>query len=98
MLLAYQATTKKPFQIQINVRASYVALRDIFTSCWEPKYTCIDINGMHDAVPPDLNTPLSDESFLGRYDMVADHCSNSHVFNVGEGYRTIHRLCKPGPG
>lgn len=59
------------------------------------KYTCIDMNGMHDAVPHDLNTPLSDESLLGRYDMVTDHCSNSHVFNVGEGYRTIHRLCKP---
>ena len=59
------------------------------------KYTCIDMNGMHDAVPHDVNTPLSDESLLGRYDMVTDHCSNSHVFNVGEGYRIIHRLCKP---
>lgn len=60
------------------------------------EYACIDMNGMHYAVPHDLNTPLSDESLLGRYDMVNDHCSNSHVFNVGEGYRTIHRLCKPG--
>jgi len=60
------------------------------------EYACIDMNGMHHSVPHDLNTPLRDESLLGRYDMVNDHCSNSHAFNVGESYRTIHRLCKPG--
>ena len=60
------------------------------------EYACIDMGGMHNAVPHDLNTPLGDESLAGRYDMVTDHCSNSHVFNVGESYRTIHRLCKPG--
>jgi len=59
-------------------------------------YSSIDYNGEHNAIPHDLNTPMTDESLLGKFDMVTDHCANSHVFNTAEAYRTIHRLCKPG--
>ena len=60
------------------------------------EYAAIDMNGEHHSVPHDLNTPMTDESMLGKFDLVTDHCANSHVFNTAEAYRTIHRLCKPG--
>jgi len=59
-------------------------------------YSCIDISGAHDAIPVDLNEPLADENLYGKFDMVTDHGTNEHVFNVAETYRTMHRLCKVG--
>jgi len=59
-------------------------------------YASIDYNGEHNSIPHDLNMPMTDQSLLGKFDMVTDHCANSHVFNAAEAYRTIHRLCKPG--
>ena len=56
------------------------------------EYAAIDMNGEHHSVPHDLNTPMTDESMLGKFDLVTDHCANSHVFNTAEAYRTIHRL------
>jgi hypothetical protein len=60
------------------------------------KYSSIDLNGEHGSIPLDLNQPLTDASLWGKYDLVADHGTNEHVFNVVEAYRTMHRLCKPG--
>lgn len=58
------------------------------------EYSCIDLNGQHGAVSLDLNFPLQDASLYNKYDLVTDHGSNEHVFNVAEAYRTMHRLCK----
>lgn len=60
------------------------------------KYSCVDLNGQHDAIPLDLNFPLENKALYGQYDLVTDYGSNEHVFNVAEAYRTMHRLCKPG--
>ncbi|MBL8024251.1 MAG: hypothetical protein JNK54_08245 [Elusimicrobia bacterium] len=60
------------------------------------EYRCIDLNHNYGAIPHDLNLPFTDSTLLGQFDMVTDHGTNEHVFNIGETYRTVHRLCKPG--
>lgn len=60
------------------------------------EYRCIDLNKVYGAIPHDLNAPFTDASLYERFDLVTDHGTNEHVFNVAETYRTMHRLCKPG--
>lgn len=59
------------------------------------KYSCIDMNNEVGAIPIDLNFPLEDMTLYSQYDLVTDHGTCEHVFNVSEAYRTMHRLCKP---
>ena len=61
-----------------------------------PKYTCIDLGGKHESIQHDLNLPLTDSELAGQFDLVTDHCTNPHVFNIAEAYRTMHRLCRTG--
>lgn len=58
------------------------------------KYSCFDLNKELKAIPHDLNLPLEDVRLYGQYDLVTDHGCNEHAFNIGEAYRTMHRLCK----
>lgn len=58
------------------------------------KYSCIDLDREHGAIPLDLNFPLEDLSLYGQYDLVTDYGNNEHVFNTVEAYRSMHRLCK----
>jgi len=60
------------------------------------QYACADFSRQHGAIPIDLNNPLEDKSLYGQYDLVTDCGTNEHVFNTGEAYRTMHRLCRPG--
>jgi len=59
-------------------------------------YDCIDINGEHGAISHDLNYQLKEQALAGKYDLVTDHGSCEHVFNVAQAYRTMHEVCKPG--
>lgn len=59
-------------------------------------YTCTDILEYHGAAKLDLNYPLTDKELYNKFDLVTDHGTNEHVFNTGEAYRTMHRLCRPG--
>lgn len=60
------------------------------------KYSCIDLNGKYGAISHDINLPLEDSMLYGQYDLVTDHGTNEHAFNIAETYRTMHRLCKVG--
>jgi hypothetical protein len=60
------------------------------------EYASIDINSELGAINHDLNKPFEDKSKFGKYDLVTDHGSCEHVFNVPECYKTIHNLTKPG--
>ncbi len=60
------------------------------------EYTSIDINGEYNSIPHDLNEPFNDKSKFNKYDIVTDYGSCEHVFNVGECYKTLHNLLKPG--
>jgi hypothetical protein len=57
-------------------------------------YTCLDINKTNDSVFVDLNLPFDDIEHLEKYDLVTDFGNNEHVFNVGEAYKTMYKLCK----
>ena len=59
-------------------------------------YNSIDINGIYNAIPHDLNEPFNDKSMFNKFDIVTDFGSCEHVFNVGECYKTLHNLLKPG--
>jgi len=72
------------------------ALRPFWRLLGATSAVCSDINREHGATYIDLNQPLNDAALQGRYDLVTDFGNNEHVFNVGEAYRTMHRLCRPG--
>jgi SAM-dependent methyltransferase len=59
------------------------------------EYASIDLNGEEGAIPHDLNLPFDDAAHVGRYDLVTDHGSCEHVFDVAQAYRTVHRLARP---
>ena len=73
-----------------------VSARNFYQLLGINDYHCIDLNQVYGAIPHDLNQPLDDPSFHGQFDLVTDHGTNEHVFNIAETYRTMHRLCKPG--
>ncbi|MDP1809594.1 MAG: hypothetical protein Q8L35_08675 [Actinomycetota bacterium] len=58
------------------------------------KYASVDLGGEFGSIPIDLGEPLSNPEQYGQFDVVTDHGTNEHVFNVPEAYRTMHRLCK----
>jgi SAM-dependent methyltransferase len=60
------------------------------------EYHSLDLNEQHGAIAHDYNLPLEDTSLYSKFDLVTDHGSCEHAFNIGEAYRTMHRLCKPG--
>ena len=59
-------------------------------------YQCIDINGEHGAIVHDLNKPFDDSFKFNQFDIVTDHGSCEHIFNISECYKTVHNLAKPG--
>lgn len=76
--------------------APRVAAKYFYEALGVNNYACVDLNGDHQAVKIDLNEPLKDKSLYAKFDLVTDHGTNEHVFNVAEAYRSMHRLAKPG--
>jgi hypothetical protein len=60
------------------------------------EYQCMDMNGDYGAIVHDLNKPFEDRSKFNKFDIVTDHGSCEHVFNIAECYRTMHNLTKLG--
>ena len=60
------------------------------------EYQSIDLSGDYGAIVHDLNKPFEDKSKFNKFDIVTDHGSCEHVFNIAECYRTMHNLAKPG--
>ena len=73
-----------------------VSARHFYRLLGIDEYKCIDLNQAYGAIPHDLNLPIEDLSLFNEFDLVTDHGTNEHVFNIAETYRTLHRLCKPG--
>ena len=68
----------------------------IYESLGIKEYQCMDINSDYGAIVHDLNKPFEDKSKFNKFDIVTDHGSCEHVFNIAECYRTMHNLAKPG--
>lgn len=57
------------------------------------KAVAIDINGTPDALRLDLNGPIE----LGeQFDLVINHGTAEHVFNIGQVFKTMHDHCIDG--
>lgn len=59
------------------------------------EYSCVDADGRYGAQVWDLNVPIPEEH-RGRYDLVTDHGTLEHVFNVFQGFKNVHDLAHPG--
>ena len=70
--------------------------RGLYELLGASEYTSFDLSGEDGAIAHDLNVPFDDHAHLGRYDLVTDHGSCEHVFDIAEAYRTVHRLARPG--
>lgn len=68
----------------------------LYESLGIKEYQCIDISGKGDAIVHDLNKPFEDQSKFNKFDIVTDHGSCEHVFNIPECYKTMHNLTKLG--
>lgn len=61
------------------------------------EYACIDADGRHNALVFDLTCDLRrDYNFNRQYDLVTNHGTTEHVFDVAAGFRNIHNLCRKG--
>lgn len=54
----------------------------------------VDMNGTLEALRQDLNAPLN----LGgeQFDVVINHGTAEHIFNIAQVFRSIHDHCQPG--
>ena len=60
------------------------------------EYRSFDLNEDLGSISHDYNLPFEDKTLWSKFDLVTDHGACEHAFNIGEAYRTMHRLCKPG--
>ena len=56
------------------------------------KRKAVDLHGTPDALQYDLNRPV----LLGRHQIVINTGTLEHLFDVAQGFRTIHDSCKAG--
>jgi len=70
--------------------------RYFYESLGIKEYQCMDTNGDYGSIVHDLNKPFEDKSKFNKFDIVTDHGTTEHVFNIAECYKTMHNLTKPG--
>lgn len=72
----------------------FAIAKDFYADLFAPsKVLAVDMNGTPDALRHDLNhsLPITD-----RFDVVMNHGTAEHVFNIAQVFATIHRHTKPG--
>ena len=70
--------------------------KNLFKTLGLNEYQSIDINSEHGAIGHDLNNPFEDVSMFNKFDLVTDFGTCSHIFNIPECYKTMHKLVKTG--
>ena len=68
-------------------------LRPIFTVFSVSTSKSIDVDDTRATYRVDLNRP---DIQLSEYDVVTNFGTTEHVFNIGEAFKTVHNLTKPG--
>lgn len=59
-------------------------------------HTSIDINGRNGACSVDLSVPITDEYWLGRFDILTNMGTLEHVSDQYECWRNMHNLVRIG--
>ena len=73
----------------------YKGAAEFYTTKLEARrYESIDANGQG-TILHDLNLPLP-LPFHGAFDLATDFGTIEHIFDIGEAWRTLHYLVKPG--
>lgn len=68
--------------------------KEFYKQLFEPsRIVSVDFNGSEQAWRCDLNAPLPS---LGLFDIVINHGTAEHIFNIGQVFRSIHDACKVG--
>jgi len=71
--------------------------RDFFSNLGFESVAALDISPYEGAdIIGDLNDPNCAERIADQYDLVYDHGTVEHVFDVSTAFRTINRLVRPG--
>jgi SAM-dependent methyltransferase len=71
----------------------FTAQRDFYALFGLQEYASLDAQDERADYKLDLNVPVSD---LPEFDVVTNFGTTEHVFNVGEAFKTIHELTRPG--
>lgn len=72
----------------------FVIAKRCYQQLFAPKrIVSIDANGTPQAMRCDLNHPLPP---LGQFDVVMNHGTAEHVFNIAQVFASIHAACKVG--
>lgn len=72
----------------------FTAVKSLYAILFAPKrVVAVDMNGTPEAWRLDLNAPLPP---LGEFDVVINHGTAEHVFDVAQVFRSMHDACKPG--
>lgn len=92
MLPAKRADTliNKIFEGQVALRT---AQRDFYSIFGLTEYSSIDADDDRAVYKLNLNYPISG---LPEFDVVTNFGTTEHVFNIGEAFRSIHELTRPG--
>ena len=80
---------------QMQPEARSFALAKLFYAIFfsPTEHQAIDFHGTEIALRLDLNEPIQ---LSRRFDIVVNHGTAEHVFNIGQVYRTIHDYTAPG--
>lgn len=74
-------------RIDSNAQAGFYSLFGL------DQYESIDVDDTRATYRVDLNRP---DIQLSEYDVVTNFGTTEHVFNIGEAFKTVHNLTKPG--
>lgn len=66
----------------------------LYAALFNPsRVVSIDFNGTPAAIRADLNKPLPP---LGQFDLIINHGTAEHVFNIAQVFASMHNACKVG--
>jgi SAM-dependent methyltransferase len=84
-----------PREVGLQVHESFFDIsKDFYRQLFAPKrMIAIDFNGSPSALRYDLNAPLPP---IGMFDLVINHGTAEHVFNIAQVFLSMHEACKVG--
>lgn len=81
---------------QTFVGDGFNSVKEYYESLGAVKYTALDVNERKDAIICDLNYPFGEEdiTLIEDFNLVTNNGTSEHLFNQGQVFKNIHRLCQ----
>lgn len=74
--------------------SQFEVAKELYRQLFKPsRIVSVDFNGTPEAWRCDLNAPLPP---LGMFDVVMNHGTAEHIFNIAQVFTSIHNACKVG--